>query len=84
MNNLVKKWIQPRDIEPESDYEKAKRQFEMAMGKPFITLVLEIPVGFEEYSNEFLKLEKDLQFHEEASDLIKKYLLLHKHKKKSL
>ena len=77
---MVKKWIQPRDIQPESEYEKAKRQFEMAMGKPFITLVLEIPVGFEEYSNEFLKLEKDPQFHEEVRDLIKKRLLFSHHK----
>ena len=55
----------------------------MAMGTPFITLSLEIPAGFEKSSNEFLKLEKDYQFHEEVKDLIKKRLLLDSRHKKS-
>jgi len=84
VNSLVKKWIESRGRKPESEYEEAKRKFEMAMGKPFITLSLEIPVGFEKFSNEFLKLEKDYQFHEEVKDLIKKRLLLDsRHKKRS-
>ena len=83
VNNLVKKWIESRDIKPESDYEEAKRKFEMAMGKPFITIRLEIPTGFEGFNNEFLKLEKDHQFHEEVKDLIKKRLLLDSRRKKS-
>ena len=83
VNSLVKKWIEPRDIKPESEYEEAKRKFEMAMGNPFITLCLEIPAGFEKFNNEFLKLEKDQQFHEEVKDLIKKRLLLDARHKKS-
>ena len=83
MNILVKKWIKSRDRKPESEYEEAKRKFEMAIGKPFITLSLEIPAGFEKFSNEFLKLEKDYQFHEEVKDLIKKRLLLDSRNKKS-
>ena len=83
MNNLVKKWIKSRDITPESEYEEAKRKFEMAMGTPFITIRLEIPAGFEKFNNEFLKLEKDQQFHEEVKDLIKKRLLLDARRKKS-
>jgi hypothetical protein len=82
VNNLVKKWIESRDRKPESEYEEAKRKFEMAMGKPFITFSLEIPAGFEKFSNEFLKLEKDYQFHEEVKDLIKKRLLLDSRHKK--
>ena len=82
VNNLVKKWIESRGRKPESEYEEAKRKFEMAMGKPFITLSLEIPVGFEKFSNEFLKLEKDYQFHEEVKDLVKKRLLLDSRNKK--
>ena len=80
--NLVKKWIENKDTKPESDYEEAKRKFEMAMGKPFITLRLEIPVGFEEFGNEFRKLETDQQFHEEVNDLVKKRLLLDSRRKK--
>jgi hypothetical protein len=82
VSNLVRKWIESREKKPESEYEEAKRKFEMAMGKPFITLSLEIPVGFEGFSNEFLKLEKDYQFHEEVKDLIKKRLLLDSRRKK--
>ena len=83
VNNLVKKWLESRDRKPESEYEEAKRKFEMAMGQPFITIKLEIPTGFEEFSNEFRKLEKDYQFHEEVKDLIKKRLLLDSRHKKS-
>jgi len=84
VNNLVKKWLESRDRKPESEYEEAKRKFEMAMGQPFITIKLEIPTGFEKFSNEFRKLEKDYQFHEEVKDLIKKRLLLDsRHKKGS-
>lgn len=83
VNNLVKKWIEAKDIKPESDYEEAKRKFEMALGKPFITLRVEIPIGFEEFSTEFRKLETDQQFHEEVKDLVKKRILLDWQKKKS-
>jgi hypothetical protein len=83
VNKLVRKWIESRDKKPESEYEEAKRQFEMAIGQPFITLRLEIPAGFEEFSNEFRKLENDYQFQEEVKDLIKKRLLLASRLKKS-
>ena len=83
VSNLVKKWLVSRKREPESEYEEAKRKFEMAIGKPFITLKVEIPTGFEKHYNEFLKLETDNQFHEEIRDLIKKRLLLEKRHKES-
>jgi len=84
VNNLVRKWIEARERKPESEYDEAKREFEMAMGQPFITLKLEIPTGFEEFSSDFRKLENDHRFHEEVKDLIKKRLLLDsRHKKNS-
>jgi hypothetical protein len=83
VNDLVKKWIESRDKKPESEYEEAKRQFEMAIGKPHITLNLEIPIGFEGFSTEFRRLENDYQFHDEVKDLIKKRLLLDSRHKKS-
>jgi hypothetical protein len=82
VNNLVRKWIESRERKPESEYDEAKRQFEMAIGKPFITLKLEIPAGFEEFSSNFRKLETDYRFHEEVKDLIKKRLLLASRRKK--
>ena len=83
MNDLVKKWIESREVKPECEYEAAKRKFEMAMGNPCITIRLELPIGFEGFNSEFLKLEKDQQFHEEVKDLIKKRLLLDARHKKS-
>jgi hypothetical protein len=83
VNNLVRKWIESRERKPESEYEEAKRQFEMAIGQPFITLKLEIPSGFEEFSTDFRKLENDQLFHEEVKDLVKKRLLLDSRRKKS-
>jgi hypothetical protein len=88
VNNLVKKWLFDKKRKPETEYEEAKRKFEMAIGKPFITLKLEIPEGFGKLYNEFLKLEKDDQFRDEVKDLIKKRLLIEKrhkdvHRKKS-
>jgi len=84
VNILVKKWIESRGRKPESEYEEAKRKFEMAMGKPFITLKLEIPTGFEGFNSEFLKLEYDPQFHDEVRDLVKKRLLVDSRRKKGL
>lgn len=81
---MVKKWIESREKGPESEYEEAKRKFEMAMGQPFISLKVEIPSGFEEFSGDFLKLENDPQFHEEIQDLVKKRLILDSRNRKSL
>ena len=84
VNTLVKKWITSRSRNPKSEYEEAKRKFEMALGKPFITLKLEIPTGFEGFNSEFLKLENDAQFNDEVRDLVKKRLLLNSRRKKKL
>ena len=83
VRTLVKKWIDPKDIKSESDYEEEKRKFEMAIGKPFIILQIEIPTGFEELGNEFRKLENDRQFHEEVKDLVRKRLIFNERKKPS-
>ena len=79
---MVKKWLLSRKRKPEAEYEEAKRKFEMVIGKPFITMKIEIPDGFEEQSSEFLRLEKDDQFNNEVRDLIKKRLLIDKRHKK--
>lgn len=73
---MVKKWLESRRGKPESEYEEEKRKLEMAMGKPFITIKVEIPTGFENLRAHFLSLEKDEQFHEEVKDLVKKRLTL--------
>jgi hypothetical protein len=47
----------------------------MAIGRPFITLKIELPEGFEDQRNTFLDLENNVEFLDEVKDLIKKNLL---------
>lgn len=77
----VKKWIKSarQKVKPESEeYNETKRKFEMAIGKPFITIKVEIPEGFEDAPTDFLQLESDEQFQEEVKDLVKKRLTFQK------
>ncbi|NIU38571.1 hypothetical protein GWN65_00960 [Candidatus Bathyarchaeota archaeon] len=72
----VKKWIESRKAEHESEeYVKTKQEFTMAIGKPFITIKVEIPEGFENFHTEFLHLEKDTLFQAEVADLVRKRLI---------
>jgi hypothetical protein len=70
----IKKWFGSRKLKRERTYEEEKREFEMAMGKPFIIIRVEMPDGFEESRAQFLRLEKDERFLEEVKDLVKKRL----------
>ena len=79
---MVKKWLESRKTKSESEYDETKKEFEMAIGKPFITIKVEIPTGFENLRNQFLSLEKDEQFQEEVKDLVKKRLILQKRHRK--
>ncbi len=75
----IRKWIESRIKKPETEYDEAKREFEMAMGKPFISIKVEIPKGFEDLRAQFLSLEKDEDFLMEVEDLVKKRLVYEKH-----
>lgn len=74
----IKKWFNRRKPKRERTYEEEKREFEMAMGKPFISIKIEMPEGFEDLRAQFLNLETDEQFLEEVKDLIKKRLAYEK------
>ena len=74
----VKKWIESSEEKPKPEYDKAKREFEMAIGKPFIQIRIEVPTGFEGMRAEFLSLETDKDFLTEVEDLIKKRLIYEK------
>lgn len=74
----VRKWFRSRTRKPEAEYDEAKKEFEKAMGEPFISIRVELPVGFKDLRTEFLRLETDEEFHEEVKDLIRKRLLLEK------
>ncbi len=79
----IRKWIDSRAKKPEAEYDEAKREFEMAMGKPFIIIRVEIPEGFDELRSHFLHLEKNEDFLNEVKDLVKKRLTYDKHGVKS-
>ena len=70
----IRKWFERKSVS-KKEYEEEKREFEMAIGRPFITLKIELPEGFDDQRNPFLKLEYDEEFIDEVRDLIKKNLL---------
>ena len=70
----IKKWFE-RKSASKKEYDEEKRQFEMAIGRPFIILKIELPAGFEDQRNPFLNLEYNEEFLDEVKDLIKKNLL---------
>jgi hypothetical protein len=70
----IRKWFE-RKSASKKDYEEEKREFEMAIGKPFITLKIKLPEGFEDQRNPFLNLESNGDFLDEVKDLVKKNLL---------
>ncbi len=74
----IKKWFESRKPKGERRYEEEKREFEMAIGKPFINIRIEMPEGFEDLRVQFLNLETNAQFLEEVKDLIKKRLAYEK------
>jgi hypothetical protein len=70
----IKKWFEKKSAS-KKEYEEEKREFEMAIGKPFISLKIELPEGFEDRRTQFLNLENNDEFIDEVRDLIKKNLL---------
>ena len=70
----IRKWFERKSVS-KKEYEAEKREFEMAIGRPFITLKIELPEGFDDQRNPFLKLEYDETFMDEIKDLVKKNLL---------
>jgi hypothetical protein len=70
----IKKWFEKKTVS-KKEYDEEKRKFEMAIGKPFITLKIELPSGFEDQRNPFLDLENDVEFLDEVKDLVKKNLI---------
>ena len=67
----VKKWFEKRTAS-KKEYEEEKREFEMAIGKPYITLKIELPVGFEDQRSVFLDLENDSEFIDDIKDQVRK------------
>jgi hypothetical protein len=79
----IRKWFERKSVS-KKEYEEEKREFEMAIGKPFISLKIELPEGFEDERNPFLNLESDGDFLDEVKDLVKKNLLCKRETKETL
>lgn len=79
----IKKWFERKSVS-KKEYEAEKREFEMAIGRPFITLKIELPEGFDDQRKPFLKLEYDEEFRDDVKELIKKNLLLKREKQETL
>lgn len=58
----LRKWLDSRLKRKAARYEEAKEEFERAMGKPSITITVELPEGLDELKAEFLSLEEDERF----------------------
>jgi hypothetical protein len=70
----IRKWFEKKSAS-KKEYDKEKIEFEMAIGKPFIPLRIELPEGFDDQRKTFLNLESNGDFLDEVRDLIKKNLL---------
>ena len=70
----IRKWFEKKSAS-KKEYDKEKIEFEMAIGKPFIALRIELPEGFDDQRKTFLNLESNEDFLDEVKDLIKKNLL---------
>ena len=69
----IRKWFEKKSAS-KKEYDKEKREFEMAIGKPFITLKIELPEGFDDQRKTFLNLESNEDFLDEVRDLINEKL----------
>ncbi len=55
-------------------YEHEKEKIEEAMGKPRITITVEMPEGYRGQEKDFRELETDKEFLDEVEKLVKKEL----------
>jgi len=58
----VKKWFGEKTAS-KKEYEQEKREFIMAIGKPFITLKIGLPNGFDDQRYAFLKKQMNKLVH---------------------
>jgi hypothetical protein len=63
------------------DYEEEKEVFEKTLHRPYIVLKIELPEGYEEMREEFIKLEKDGTFLLLIKEFVEKTLLKKKKEK---
>lgn len=78
----VKKWLESKAKEPAARYDETKKEFEKIIGKPCITITVELPESLDEFRTEFLSLEKDEKFLEAVKKLVELHLKEEQRKKR--
>ena len=58
----------------EERFRKEKELIEQSIGRPHISLDVELPKGCEDMEKEFKSLSEDKEFMDELRDLVKKHL----------
>lgn len=66
----VYKWIKERRKRRLMEYEEAKREFESIVGKPSISINIELPESYEDMKEAFKLLETDEAFKESVRKLV--------------
>ncbi len=66
----LKKWLEAKAKEPTARYDETKKEFEKIIGRPEITITVELPESLDEFKTEFLSLEKDEKFVEAVKKLV--------------
>lgn len=70
----LRKWLESRVKKPEARYDETKEEFEKVMGRPAITIKVELPEDLKEFKTEFLSLESNEEFVRTVRELVKTYL----------
>ena len=70
----LREWLESWKKRRFTEYEETKKEFEKIMGKPAITITVELPEGVEDLRERFLRLEKDENFLKAVEKLAEKHL----------
>ena len=80
LKDIVERLKRRSISESMSKYEEERKRVDDILSKPHITLRIEIPEGFEDMREEFMKLEDDKEFLSAVENLVKKTLLARRRK----
>ena len=71
-------WLKERKERRLARYDEVKKEMEELVGKPKISITLELPEELEAYKTEFVALETNAEFQREIQKLVKKKLINNK------
>ena len=68
-------WLRERRERRLARYDELKKEMEKLVGRPKISITLELPEEFEALKTEFLALEANAEFKRKLQKLLKKQLM---------